>query len=82
MVGCLQGKTTARCHNEVNKTLTETIALRADTSPARKLEATPGIEPGYAVLQTAASPLRHVAGTGAALYQRKPKLTIAESNDV
>jgi protein-L-isoaspartate(D-aspartate) O-methyltransferase len=28
------------------------------------MEATPGIEPGYAVLQTAASPLRHVAGQG------------------
>ncbi len=26
-----------------------------------KLEATPGIEPGYADLQSAASPLRHVA---------------------
>lgn len=25
------------------------------------MEATPGIEPGYAVLQTAASPLRHMA---------------------
>ncbi len=28
------------------------------------MEATPGIEPGYAVLQTAASPLRHVAERG------------------
>ena len=27
----------------------------------RRLEATPGIEPGYADLQSAASPLRHVA---------------------
>jgi hypothetical protein len=28
------------------------------------MEATPGIEPGYADLQSAASPLRHVAGLG------------------
>lgn len=27
------------------------------------MEATPGIEPGYADLQSAASPLRHVAST-------------------
>ena len=31
-----------------------------------RLEATPGIEPGYADLQSAASPLRHVASTDAA----------------
>ncbi len=28
---------------------------------SKKLEATPGIEPGYTDLQSAASPLRHVA---------------------
>ena len=33
-----------------------------------KLEATPGIEPGCADLQSAASPLRHVAPSGAELY--------------
>ena len=33
------------------------------------LEATPGIEPGYADLQSAASPLRHVAPRGRA-YSR------------
>ena len=31
------------------------------TSACRLLEATPGIEPGYTDLQSAASPLRHVA---------------------
>ena len=33
----------------------------------KNLEATPGIEPGYAVLQTAASPLRHVAIKGTSI---------------
>ena len=37
-----------------------------------KLEATPGIEPGYADLQSAASPLRHVASmcVGSILHNR------------
>lgn len=34
------------------------------------LEATPGIEPGYADLQSAASPLRHVASRRRVLSQR------------
>ena len=45
------------------------LALAAKALPGRcpklqtvgDLEATPGIEPGYADLQSAASPLRHVA---------------------
>src|SRR5689334_12290614 len=36
-------------------------ACRAEAAEQRRLEATPGIEPGYADLQSAASPLRHVA---------------------
>ena len=34
---------------------------RAIDSIRKNLEATPGIEPGYTDLQSAASPLRHVA---------------------
>src|SRR5437660_7884954 len=34
------------------------------------MEATPGIEPGCALLQSAASPLRHVAPSGALFYAR------------
>src|SRR5215469_5821343 len=37
------------------------------------MEATPGIEPGYAVLQTAASPLRHVAEGGAPITDRRSR---------
>src|SRR6185369_2903449 len=46
--------------------------LPAETPKTRRLEATPGIEPGYADLQSAASPLRHVAP--ATLYRtcRRP----------
>ena len=33
-------------------------------SPVENLEASPGIEPGYTDLQSAASPLRHEAGAG------------------
>jgi hypothetical protein len=40
-----------------------------------QVEATPGIEPGYADLQSAASPLRHVALVGnRALELRVPRL--------
>ena len=35
------------------------------------MEATPGIEPGFTVLQTVASPLRHVAIPGRGLYQMR-----------
>ena len=50
---------------------------RANRSPAlaefrlneEKLEATPGIEPGYTDLQSAASPLRHVAPVSAGNYR-------------
>ena len=37
-------------------------------APPLRLEATPGIEPGCADLQSAASPLRHVANLEAANY--------------
>jgi|KBSMisStaDraftv2_1062788.scaffolds.fasta_scaffold83942_1 hypothetical protein len=59
MVGCLQGKTRGGCPDKVNKLL---IGLFYPPPIGRwKLEATPGIEPGFADLQSAASPLRHVA---------------------
>src|ERR1043165_7401688 len=69
MVGCLQGKTLAPSHLKVNNTLTAPTKFRGRHEIiCNILEATPGIEPGYAVLQTAASPLRHVA-LGCGLYQ-------------
>ena len=39
----------------------EDAEVRLEVSKSGKLEATPGIEPGYADLQSDASPLRHVA---------------------
>ena len=69
MVGCLQGKTL------VNMILTgkEGVNSKRKANEAcqsvdtwgnylgKKVEASPGIEPGYADLQSAASPLRHEA---------------------
>ena len=46
------------------------------------MEATPGIEPGFTDLQSAASPLRHVASikhfrlSGGGLYQPEPGLSL------
>src|SRR5690349_4058819 len=37
------------------------LFLQRTAAIQKKMEATPGIEPGYADLQSAASPLRHVA---------------------
>jgi hypothetical protein len=53
------------------------------------MEATPGIEPGFTDLQSAASPLRHVASTklpkntrqAAGGYNRKPTRTTTVRNE-
>src|ERR1044072_8890087 len=69
MGGGLQGKTLAPSHLKVNNTLTAPTKFRGRHEIiCNILEATPGIEPGYAVLQSAASPPRQVA-LGCALYQ-------------
>ena len=40
------------------------VGIPCSANPEKKLEASPGIEPGYADLQSAASPLRHEALAG------------------
>lgn len=69
MVGCLQGKTVVNMFL-IGKELVngkrganeacQSVDVQGNYL-GRKLEASPGIEPGYADLQSAASPLRHEA---------------------
>ena len=61
----------AGCPSKVNKALTCTILVQP--APWGEVEATPGIEPGFADLQSAASPLRHQAAGGAANWAGVPK---------
>ena len=49
-------------HTAYNKAVPPLQSMAISPDNAEKyVEATPGIEPGYADLQSAASPLRHVA---------------------
>ena len=61
--------------SRVNKYLTTAALLEL----LGKMEATPGIEPGFADLQSAASPLRHVASESEALYRPPRKTAIRHS---